>query len=311
MTTYNMKFNEIKEIMEEVDYDKLDGGQRKIYDTLKKALDEIDNVRKWKSYYQISKLVEKSKFNIFSGFLNMETDQILLSVDQALTHLGISNQTFKNSEGQDIGELITYIRIKAETALQSQYTILKDVQSPEKIGEMGQKIPIIFAELENKYPEPELSLPSHVVELMKRKNDIIDLLFASVETGMIYQASHDIIIRILMTQENAIKEKEAKKNELEKTIGELGLEKTNLEEEIEKLKIQKNIIEEENKQKELDEIQEILEPQNNIGENNKVEAVDGDVNYKKYEEDDEDEDEEDDDDDGVEEDDDDEEDDDE
>lgn len=306
MTTYNMKFNEIKEIMEEIDYDKLDGAQRKIYDTLKKALDEIDNVRKWKSYYQISKLVEKSKFNMFSGFLNMETDQILLSVDQALTHLGISNQTFKNSEGQDIGELITYIRIKAETALQSQYTILKDVQSPEKIGEMGQKIPIIFAELENKYPEPELSLPSLVVELMKRKNDIIDILFASVESGMIYQASHDIIIRILMTQENNIREKEAKKNELEKTIGELSIEKTSLEEEIEKLKIQKNIIEEENKQKELDEIQEILEPQNNIGENNKVEAVDGDVNYKKYEED-----EEDDDDDGVEEDDDDEEDDDE
>ena len=78
MTTYNMKFNEIKEIMEEVDYDKLDGEQRKIYDTLKKALDEIDNVRKWKSYYQINKLVEKSKFNMFSGFLNMETDHILL-----------------------------------------------------------------------------------------------------------------------------------------------------------------------------------------------------------------------------------------
>lgn len=261
MSTYNIKFNEIKEQMEDIDYDKLDENQRLVYDTFKKVLDELDNVRKWKSYYQISKLVEKSKFNMFSGFLNMQTDQILLSVDQALTHLGISEQTFNNSKGQDVGELITYIRIKAETALQSQYSILKDAQSSEKIGEMGQKIPIIFAELENKYPEPELSLPSPVVELMKRKNDIIDLLFASVETGMIYQASHDIIIRILMTQESVIKEKEAKKNELEKTIKELETskemltnEKKMLENEIEKLNIQKSIAEDGGEKPVIEEI---------------------------------------------------------
>lgn len=173
---------------------------------LKYASKRLDEVAAWKSYAYIHRFIRrrKPKFLVFKDLDVLITDKQLLPLDKCLKNLKMDKKTFYDGLKDNPINLITYIRTKAETSVESLYLSMLDLQSKSKIGEFGQRLPDLFDAVTKKFPYPKEQLTKEEFELIDSKKDIIRLIFNNNKTSLIYESLNDITLYILSALEESI-----------------------------------------------------------------------------------------------------------
>lgn len=214
---------DVKIRVDNTDSTKLDENERREFEKVKSIISTLNSVVKWKSYSYIHRYLTryKPKPMLFKDYSKLINDNQLLSIDICLKHLKISNNTFYEGLNDSPINLLTYIRTKTETMIESKYNSILDLESPEKIGVYGQRLPDLFDAIIKRFPSPEDRLAKPIVNLLKNKDDIVKIVHNSTELANIYQSLNDITFHILVNIESSILKDLDELNKYKKEIQDL------------------------------------------------------------------------------------------
>ncbi len=158
---------------------------------VKRFVDEIKPLLEYKellSFHRLIKKIDESEYSvIYSRLKDLDT---LMDLNDILKNLDIKPDAYKSSVDRDPIGFLVYYRQKFETKAEYLYDGLKDLESENRIGAYGQRIPSLFAKVRQRHPIE--SLPDSVVALLNSESDIEKLIATTVQVMFIYQAAHDL-----------------------------------------------------------------------------------------------------------------------
>ena len=226
---FSVYFDNIDKKINETAVEKSKNNEASLLSELQQEVKELSEVRKkmieivnMKSYIVIDHYLKKNPQifdnTIYKDFKKLINSNTFYSLDEILPKLKVEKQIYIDLLKKDFIELINYQKERAVNEVSAIFRGLKDLQSPDKIGEIGQRLPNIFEKVRSKYREEEL--PPDITKLLNQETDITRLIFGTLEIANIFKSLHDSLIYILNSQsENIIKlrnESESLKNENEK-----------------------------------------------------------------------------------------------
>lgn len=226
---FSVYFDNIEKKINETAVEKSKNNEASLLSELQQEVKELSEVRKkmieivnMKSYIVIDHYLKKNPQifdnTIYKDFKKLINSNTFYSLDEILPKLKVEKQIYIDLLKKDFIELINYQKERAVNEVSAIFRGLKDLQSPDKIGEIGQRLPNIFEKVRSKYREEEL--PPDITKLLNQETDITRLIFGTLEIANIFKSLHDSLIYILNSQsENIIKlrnESESLKNENEK-----------------------------------------------------------------------------------------------
>jgi hypothetical protein len=168
----------------------------KIVDELDKVTLEVEEVIKWKSFIYVRSQMAKARHSNYKYILNIKDMIInnqLMSVSDAVKHLQINEQSFYDGIRGNVIDYIKFFRLRAETLIEGDYNGIRNLQSQDRIGEYGQRLPDLFAAIYKKYPYPEDALHQSIVNLLRAEDDIIAVIYTNISLAMKYQAMSDLL----------------------------------------------------------------------------------------------------------------------
>lgn len=209
----------VKKQISRVDTTILNKSEKKTFEDVKKISAELDEVSKWQSYIIIRNSLKNfnPEFVVFKEFERLIMDKQLLDLNVCLKHVQINRRTFDDGLSNPIS-LINYVRIRGESSVDTLYTALLDLESPDRIGQYAQRLPLLWDSVLKKYPNPSTQLPSPVAKLILAKDDIVRLIHNTIRVALIYQSLHDLNLYILVAMEKSIVEKSDKLKTLDVNI---------------------------------------------------------------------------------------------
>lgn len=188
---------------------------------------ELRQVAMWKSYLKIREWMKTNKKPIiFTSLKTLINNGTTMSLEDALKYLEISEKEFYDRTRRDLVNFIVYMNEKAETLDERDFGILQDLQSSDKIGQFGQRLPRLINDVKDNY-EPE-SLPVEINRYVDAGADITQLVHTTLLVGMRKQARDDLMTMLLCNTEEKI-------NEISSKLPQLEAQKKEKEEEIKRL----------------------------------------------------------------------------
>lgn len=186
---------------------------------INKLLDDLKTVRQWKGVcktFEIIKEIKNKPFIINKHFVGLVENKAIMPVEERCKALKFGLNDYYSQMKDDLGLLLAKLCEKKEILVSSKWEVLKSLQSGERIGMYGQRLPKLFEDVEKVYVGasrgPELKA------LIEAKEDIGLVIHGAFDSAMMYQSYADSVTEIFAFVEDKIIEKIGRLTTIDKDV---------------------------------------------------------------------------------------------
>lgn len=237
--------SDLKETINELDNQALSDEEksyverfREVETYITKLINEIKEVINKEDYIYLKIYIEKSGLledadEYLKAFLFMMESQYALTLEKQLSYLDTSTSNYKDKLSDGIREALLYTINLLENQVASLIRSMQNLESQERIGDTGQRIPLFFKRVRDSIPEYLRTKP--LQKLLDTEQDIILLLESLIEVSLKYQAAYYNLIYTIATSYDTLLKTDEELEETTTALAEAKEQKETLDKEIKEL----------------------------------------------------------------------------